>query len=77
MLGIFFLWPAMRLLYFLIFYYFINYYYYFLFWLHLQHMELPGPGIESKTETPTLQLWQHCYSWLRLNWCLQGDKLDH
>ena len=27
-----------------------GYLFFFLFWLHLQHMEIPGPGIESKLQ---------------------------
>ena len=38
---------------------FLSFFFFFLFWLHLQHMEVPGPGVERKLHLwPTLQLGQ-------------------
>ena len=35
--------------------------FFFLFWLYLQHMEVPGPGTESKPQPQHMpQLWQCC-----------------
>ena len=44
----------------------------FLLWPHLQHMEAPGPGVETKLEVrPTPQLQQH---WILNPLCWAGDQ---
>ena len=33
--------------------------FFFLFWPHMQHMEVPGPGMKSKVKLQSMpQLWQ-------------------
>ena len=37
-----------------------RFFFFFLFMLHLQHREVPGPGVESKLQLgPVPQPWQH------------------
>ena len=42
----------------------LSFFFFFLFWLHLQHMELPRPGIKSK-------LWQ---CWIFNPLCHSGNS---